>query len=223
MNLAYTVVTTSIKSLTRFLCNIDDRQLVNVPDHGPLIIACNHVNFLDAPLMYTHLQPRDITGFAKVETWDNPAMGYLFDLWGAIPIQRGEADTSAMRSAFEALKQGKILAIAPEGTRSGHGRLARGHPGIVIVAQHSRVPILPLAYHGGEKLRDNLNRLKKTDFYIRVGRLFTLKFPEGKLERVVRNQMVEEVMYQIAQLLPEGYRGHYSDLSKATTDYLNFA
>lgn len=222
MNLAFTVVTTSIKSLTRILCNIDDTQLINVPEHGPLIIACNHVNFMDAPLVYTHLQPRKLTGFAKAETWQNPAIGLLFDLWGAIPVQRGQADTSAFRSGLEALRQGKILGIAPEGTRSGHGRLQRGLPGIVILAQHSEAPILPLVYYGGEKLLDNINRLKRTDFNIRVGKLFKLIFPEGKLDREVRKKMVDEIMYQMASLLPEEYRGHYSDLTKLTTNYINY-
>jgi 1-acyl-sn-glycerol-3-phosphate acyltransferase len=222
MNLAFTVVTTSIKSLTRILCNIDDTQLINVPEHGPLIIACNHVNFMDAPLVYTHLQPRKLTGFAKAETWQNPAIGLLFDLWGAIPVQRGQADASAFRSGLEALRQGKILGIAPEGTRSGHGRLQRGLPGIVILAQHSEAPILPLVYYGGEKLHDNINRLKRTDFNIRVGKLFKLIFPEGKLDREVRKKMVDEIMYQMASLLPEEYRGHYSDLTKLTTNYINF-
>ena len=77
--------------------------------------------------MFTHLQPRKVTAFAKAETWDNPFMGYLFDLWGAIPIQRGEADTTAFRMALKALQEGKILAITPEGTRSGNGQLAHGH------------------------------------------------------------------------------------------------
>jgi 1-acyl-sn-glycerol-3-phosphate acyltransferase len=222
MNLAFTVVTTSIKSLTRILCNIDDTQLINVPEHGPLLIACNHVNFMDAPLLYTHLQPRKLTGFAKAETWQNPVIGLLFDLWEAIPVQRGQADASAFRSGLEALRQGKILGIAPEGTRSGHGRLQRGLPGIVILAQYSEAPILPLVYYGGEKLHDNINRLKRTDFNIRVGKLFKLIFPEGKLDREVRKKMVDEIMYQMASLLPEEYRGHYSDLTKLTTNYINF-
>lgn len=204
------------------LCNVDDRQLTNVPEHGPLIIACNHINFMDAPLIFTHLQPRNITGFAKAETWDNPAMAFLFNFYGAIPIQRGEADTNAFRSALDALKEGKILIIAPEGTRSGHGRLGRGHPGIVILSHHSQAPILPLVYYGGERLRDNLNRLKRTDFHIRVGNIFRLRFPEGKLDRAVRDIMIEEIMYQIAQLLPDGYRGYYSDLSRATINYINY-
>lgn len=222
MSLAYNVVTTSIKSLTRVLCNVDDSQLIKVPDYGPLIIASNHINFIDVPLVYTHLQPRNITGFAKAETWDNPLMGFLFDLWGAIPIQRGEADTTAMRSALAALNEGKILAIAPEGTRSGNGRLGKGHPGIVMLAHHNNVPILPLVYFGGEQLRDNLNRLKRTDFHIRVGKLFRINYGEGKLDRETRYKIVDEIMYQIALLLPEEYRGYYSDLSRLSTNYLDF-
>lgn len=223
MNLAYAVVTTSIKSLSRLLCNVDDSQLANVPEKGPLIIASNHINFLDVPLMYTHLQPREITGFAKAETWDNPAMALLFDLWGAIPLQRGEADTNAIRSALKALNEGKILGIAPEGTRSGHGRLGKGHAGIVILAYYSRAPILPLAYYGSEHLLDNLNRFRRTDFVIRVGRTFQLRFGDHKPDRLTRDKMVDEVMYQIAHLLPEAYRGYYTDLSRSSTNYLNFA
>ncbi len=223
MSLAHTLVTGSIKSLTRILCNVDDSQLARVPLHGPLIIASNHINFIDIPLVYSHLQPRKITGFVKAETWGNPAMGLLFNLWGAIPIQRGEADTNAFRNGLAALEQGKILGIAPEGTRSGHGKLGMGHPGIVTMAYHSRAPILPLVYYGGEKLRDNLNRLKRTDFYIRVGKIFTLQFPDGKLDREVRNRMIQEIMYQIAVLLPVEYRGHYSDLSRLSTNYLHYA
>jgi 1-acyl-sn-glycerol-3-phosphate acyltransferase len=222
MSLAYSVVTTSIKNLTRILCNVDDSQLINVPEHGPLIIACNHINFMEVPLLYTHLQPRKITGFAKAETWDNPVMGLLFNLWGAIPIQRGEADTTAFRSALAALKQGKILAIAPEGTRSGDGRLGQGFPGIVMLAHHSDTPILPLVYYGGERFRDNINRFKRTDFHIRVGKLFKLSFQEDKFDRDVRNKMVDEIMYQLALFLPVEYRGYYSDTSKITTNYINF-
>jgi 1-acyl-sn-glycerol-3-phosphate acyltransferase len=222
MRLAYSVVTTLIKSLTRILCNVDDSQLSNVPDHGPLIIASNHINFIEVPLVYTHLQPRNITGFAKAETWDNPAMGFLFDLWGAIPIQRDAADSTAFRSALEALKQGKILAIAPEGTRSGHGKLQRGLPGIVMLAHRSDAPILPLVYYGGENLRDNLNRLKRTDFHIRVGKIFKLSFPEGKLDRDLRITLADEIMYQIASLLPQEYRGYYADNSKLSTNYIRF-
>lgn len=222
MSLAFNVVTTSIKSLTRILCNVDDSQLINVPEYGPLIIVSNHINFLEVPLLYTHLQPREITGFAKAETWHNPAMALLFDLWGAIPLQRGEADAKAFRRALEALQQGKILAVAPEGTRSRHGKLQRGLPGIIFLAYHSRAPILPLVYYGGERLSDNLKGLRRTDFHIRVGKMFTLAFPEHKLDHALREAMVGEIMYQMAALLPQEYRGYYTDMTRLSTRFLNF-
>ena len=222
MSITYSVVTTSVKGLTRILCKIDGNELSNVPKHGPLIIASNHINFIEVPLVYTHLQPRQITGFVKAETWENPAMGFLFDLWGGIPIQRGEANSTAFRNALAALKENKILAVAPEGTRSGDGKLKRGQPGIITLAHLSDAPILPLVYYGGEKLRENLNRLKRTDFHIRVGKVFKLSFPEGKHDRELRFKMVDEIMYQIAALLPEEYRGFYADLSKQSINYLKY-
>ncbi len=223
MRLAYAIVTTSIRSLTRILCKVDDTQLINVPATGPLILACNHVNFMDVPLLYTHLQPRTVTGFAKAETWDNPVMGMLFDMWKAIPIRRGEADAHAFRRALEALNEGKILAVAPEGTRSRHGRLQRGLPGIVTLAYHSQAPILPIVYYGGEKIAENLNRLKRTDFYIRVGKVFNLSFPKHQLDREVRAEMVNEIMYQIAALLPVEYRGYYTDEANRSEKYIHYA
>lgn len=222
MSLAYSIVTSSIKILTRILCKVDGSQLNNVPERGPLIIVSNHINFIEVPVVYTHLQPRRITGFVKAETWDNPAMGFLFDLWGGIPVQRGEADSTAIRTALEALKQEKMLAIAPEGTRSGDGKLKRGLPGIVMLAHLSDAPILPLVYYGGEKIRDNLNHLKRTDFHIRVGKVFKLVYPRGKPDRDLRAAMTDEIMYQIASLLPEEYRGYYSDTSKFSTNFIRY-
>jgi 1-acyl-sn-glycerol-3-phosphate acyltransferase len=216
------VVSTTIKRLTRILCRVDDAQLAHVPAQGPLILIANHVNFLEVPLLYTHLQPRPVTGFAKIETWHNPAMGFLFDLYGAIPLRRGEADVAAFRRGLAILEVGHILAVAPEGTRSGHGRLGRGHPGVVMLALRSGAPLLPMAYYGGESLRQNVARLRRTDFHIVVGRPFYLDAGGVKMTREVRQQMVDEIMYQLAALLPPAYRGHYSNLAVATEQYLRF-
>jgi 1-acyl-sn-glycerol-3-phosphate acyltransferase len=216
------VVGTTIKRLTRILCRVDDAQLARVPARGPLILIANHVNFLEVPLLYTHLQPRPVTGFAKIETWHNPAMGLLFDLYGAIPLRRGEADVAAFRRGLAILEVGHILAVAPEGTRSGHGRLGRGHPGVVMLALRSGAPLLPMAYYGGESLRQNVARLRRTDFHIVVGRPFYLDAGGVKMTREVRQQMVDEIMYQLAALLPPAYRGHYSNLAAATEQYIRF-
>jgi 1-acyl-sn-glycerol-3-phosphate acyltransferase len=223
MTLAYQVVTSTIKGLTRFLCQVDDAQLSRVPERGPLIIVTNHVNFLELPLIYTHLQPRPVTGFAKAENVRNPLFGpLLFGLWGGIPLHRGEADVAALRRALRALEAGQILAVAPEGTRSGHGRLQRGHPGIVWLALRSGAPLLPVACYGGELFWRNLTRLRRTDFRIVVGRPFLLKADGAKVTRQVRRQMADETMYQVAALLPLAYRGVYSNLEAATETYLRF-
>jgi len=222
MSIASYVVNNSIKQLTRLLCRIDDNQFARIPTKGPLIIATNHINFLEIPLLYTHLLPRPVTGFAKAETWDNPAMAYLFDLWQAIPIHRGEPDLKAIRLGLEALKNEKILAIAPEGTRSGHGRLGKGHPGIVLLAMQSGAPILPVVYYGGEQLSRNLTRMQRTNFHVVVGNQFYISANERRITRSVRQKMTDEVMYQLAALLPPYYQGHYFDSHKASESYLRF-
>ena len=223
MTLTYQVVTSTLKGLTRLLCRVDDAQLERVPAQGPLIIVANHVNFLEAPLIYTHLQPRPVTGFAKAETWENPVLGALFSLGRAIPLRRGEADIAALRQALKALEAGQILAITPEGTRSGHGRLQPGHPGVVLLALRSGAPLLPVVYHGGELFWRNLSRLRRTDFHIVVGQPFYLDADGVKVTHQVRQQMVDEIMYQVAALLPPAYRGVYSDLAAATEAYLRFS
>ena len=223
MRLTYRVVTSSIKGLTRFLCRIDDEQLVRMPERGPLILAVNHINFLEAPIFYTHLHPRPVTGFVKAENLEHPFFGpLLFGLWGGIPIRRGEADMTAFRQALAALEEGQILAVAPEGTRSGDGHLQQGRPGIAFLTLRSGAPVLPMICYGGETFWDNLSHLRRTDFRIVVGQPFHLDADGVKVTRQVRQQMTDEIMYQMAALLPPAYRGVYSDLAAATETYLCF-
>lgn len=221
MSLAFWTVTYTIKGLTRLLCRVDDRQLARVPRRGPLILVCNHINFMEVPVMYTHLQPRPLTGFAKSETWDNPLLAPLFDLWGAIPLQRGEADSTAIRKGLQALEQGKIVTITPEGTRSNHGCLQRGHPGVVTLALHSKAPLLPLVYFGHELIKNDLRRFRRTDFTISVGRPFILDLPSKRIDHAMRQAITDEIMDQLAILLPVEYRGVYSEI-KPNTQYLRY-
>jgi 1-acyl-sn-glycerol-3-phosphate acyltransferase len=222
MSLAFKAATYSIKGLTRLGCKIDDRELGKIAPHGPLIVVSNHISFLEVPVIYTHLQPRPVTGFAKAESWNNPLYRVLFNLWGAIPIRRGEADLMAMRKGIEALKAGKILGISPEGTRSRDGRLRNAHPGVVTLALNSGAPLQPLVYYGGESLKHNLRRMRRTHFHIRVGEPFYLDLRGDKPTKEVRQKMVDEIMYQLAALLPPAYRGVYAGLDSATQKYLHF-
>jgi len=223
MTLTKRVVDSTISGLLRLLCRVYKDQLEKVPTRGPLILLTNHINFLEIPVLHTHLRPRPMTGLAKAESWDNFIIGFLFNLWGAIPIRRGEADMRALRQGLAALKEGYILAIAPEGTRSGHGRLQRGHPGVAMMALQSGAPLLPLVFYGGEKFKRNLSRLRRTPFHIVVGQPFHLHTDGVKVRREIRRQMTDEVMYQLAALLPPAYRGHYANLDAATERFLRFS
>jgi 1-acyl-sn-glycerol-3-phosphate acyltransferase len=212
-----------IRVWTSILCRIEGDPLAQVPKQGPLILAVNHINSLEVPLLFAHLQPRRLIGLAKIETWNNMFMGWLFDLWKAIPIRRGEADLDALRRCLTVLEAGEILGVAPEGTRSYNGHLLRGQPGVTLIALHSGAPILPIAHWGGENFKANLKRLKRTEFHIRVGRSFTLDANGEKVNGEIRQKMVDEIMYQLAVLMPEDYRGEYKDCSHPPTKYLRFA
>ncbi len=222
MRLQKRLALTVTKALIKLTCRVDDTQLARVPAQGPLIIIANHINFLEAPVMYIYMQPRIVTGFAKAEHWNKPFTRWLLDLCEAIPLERGEADMEAIRAALAALEKGLILAVAPEGTRSYHGRLQQGRPGTAMIALHSGAPVLPLAYYGGERFNENIRRLRRTDFHIAVGQPFHIDTGGERVTRQIRQQITDEMMYQLATLLPPEYRGVYADLDAATTTYLRF-
>lgn len=210
MRPASRIVTPLIKAVLSSICRIDGAELAKVPDRGPLIVVMNHINFLEVPLIFAFLLPRPMTGLVKQETWNNPILGAMAELWEAIPIDRAGTDLQAMRRSLDALAEGRILLVAPEGTRSGHGRLQKGHGGVIQLAARSGAPLLPLAHWGGESFWDNLHKPRRTAFHIRVGEAFTLDLEGQVLGRSVRERATEEVMRRIAALLPESYRGIYS-------------
>jgi 1-acyl-sn-glycerol-3-phosphate acyltransferase len=222
MKLTDVVMAALMRGVTNVLCRVHEEGLASIPMRGPFILVANHVNFLEIPVLYTYLQPRRVTTLAKAETWHNPFLALLFDAGGAIPLRRGQADVVAIRRGLAVLEAGDILALAPEGTRSNDGILQRGHPGIGLLALRSKAPLIPLAFHGSEQYRANLPRLRRTDFYIRVGEPFTVDAGGARVRGVVRQQIVDEIMYEIASLLPPAYRGAYSDMTAKTQDYLRF-
>ena len=211
-----------IKGLFYLLCRVDDAQLERVPSKGPLILVVNHVNFLEVPVLLAHLSLRPVSALVKAENWDHYWARNFFEFGNSIPIRRGVIDFEAFRLAKAALKNEKIVAIAPEGTRSNDGRLQQGRSGIVLLAMRSGAPMQPLVYYGGEKFRENVKHIRRTDFHIVTGSPFRLNPQRAGLERAVREKITAEIMYQLAALLPPAYRGAYSDLSQASEDSLLF-
>ena len=91
----------------------------------------------------------------------------------------------------------------------------------MILALRSGAPILPIAHWGGEDHFRNLLRFKRTHFHIRVGEPFTLNTEGVKISGEVRQQVVDEMMYELAALLPQEYRGEYSNMNKSTKKYID--
>lgn len=203
-----------VKLGTGILCRIDAPDIHKVPMRGPLIVIANHTGQLEVAVFFGQLQPRPMTGWAKMEAWDNAFLNWLFTLWGLIPVRRGEGDTSALRKALKALEDGYIFGIAPEGTRNKTGRLKRAHPGAVMLAIHSGATILPVAHWGGEAFLKNLPRLKRTDFHIRVGKPFRLNLEGTRVTREIRQQIADEMMLRLAELMPPEYHGAYENVTK---------
>jgi len=204
------------------ICRIDDAELIKIPKQGPLIIYTNHVNILEIPILYTHLQPRRVHGMLLAERWKIPVLNLALNVTETIPLQRGEADIDSIRKGLQALEKGEMVVIAPEGTRSHNGVLQAAHPGVVLLALHSRAPVLPMINFGAENYDHNLSKLRRTDFHLRVGKQFHLDDRGEKVTRQVREKMLEEMMYQIATILPPQYRGYYAELSTLSTHYIQF-
>jgi 1-acyl-sn-glycerol-3-phosphate acyltransferase len=223
MNIARWIVTYGCKLGLEVMCRIRKENWESIPHEGPLLAYANHTGMVEAPVMYTQLQPRPkTTALAKVETWDNWFLNWVFNLWEIIPIRRGEADMDALRKSLEMLEKGYILGISPEGTRSRNGKLLRAHGGVAMLALKSGAPLIPVAHWGGENFGANVKKFKRTDFNIRVGRQFYLDDHGQRVSKEIRQQMADEMMYQLAKLLPEEYRGEYSDIENATEKYLRF-
>jgi 1-acyl-sn-glycerol-3-phosphate acyltransferase len=222
MTFALNLINTPMKAILRTIMDIDDSEVKKIPMEGPLILATNHINSMDAPVGFTHLHPREMSAFVKIETWDNPVLGALFNVWQGIPIHRGEVDFEAFSKAQQLLKEKKILIVAPEGTRSKDGKLNKGFPGIVLLAMRSGVPILPVVFYGNESFNDNIKRLRRTKMVIRVGEQFRVKFDNERPSKELREEVTDEIMYQIAKLLPAEYHGVYSDMNQASVKHLEF-
>lgn len=209
-----------LRFVFQIVCRINPDDFKKVPVEGPLILVGNHINFLEVPVFLPHVDHPNVIGIAKRETWKNPLFNFLFNQWGIIPIDRGMVDREAFRLTEEALKQGKVIAVSPEGTRSKDGCLMQGKPGVVAIAHRSNAPLLPVAFYGYENFWQNFKRFKKTDFKVVVGEPFRLNLNGHALSRDVRQEAADEIMMKIAELLPEKYHGYYQSDNHRAYKYL---
>jgi 1-acyl-sn-glycerol-3-phosphate acyltransferase len=219
MSLRHTLVTSSLRVLVSLVFRVHDEALRQVPMHGPLILVCNHVHIWEIPANYTHLLPRRTIGMVLAKRWKNQFFSYILDTVDAIPLERDELDVDALRNALQVLKEGGIIAIDPEGTRSGTGILGEGYPGAVLLAVKSGAPLLPMVHYGSENYRENMRRIRRTDMNYAVGKLFHVR-TDVPINHESRQQAADEIMAQMAALLPEQYRGRYGEMAGKEPGYL---
>jgi 1-acyl-sn-glycerol-3-phosphate acyltransferase len=139
----------------RLLYRLDARGLDNVPPGG-FVLAANHTSSLDPwPLGFPLWPHRQLHFMAKVELF-NPILGPLLRAGGAFPVRRGERDAQAIETAVRLCKEGRIVAMFPEGTRKEKGLRKkfehRPRTGSARIALAARVPLVPAAIRGTEQL-----------------------------------------------------------------------
>jgi 1-acyl-sn-glycerol-3-phosphate acyltransferase len=127
----------------------------HVPRRGPAILACNHVSYLDWLFLPLVVRWRHISFLAKLEYFTRPGLRgrlqrFFFTNTGQVPVDRSGSDASAaaLATAARLLREGRLVGIFPEGSRSRDGRLNRGRTGLARVAAETGVPVVPCATVG---------------------------------------------------------------------------
>jgi 1-acyl-sn-glycerol-3-phosphate acyltransferase len=127
-------------------------------------------------------------------------------------MDRTTTDFAAMRDALNQLRQGAIVGIAPEGTRSREFRgLLEGKPGAALMASRASVPIVPVGIIGSEKINAHFLKLKRPPVTVRVGEAYMLPEIDQDDRQGWLARNTDEIMCRIAALLPAEYRGFYKD------------
>lgn len=184
--------------------------LEHIPRQGAALIVMNHLGDADF-IVGVAVGPRLPDLIAKAELYDIPVLGRLLRAYGAIWVHRGQPDRRAIRAALEALAEGRLLGIAPEGRESLTGALEEGTEGAAFLAIKADVPVIPVTYTGTENshLLGNLKRLRRTPITLTVGAPFRLpSHPERKIALQIGTQAI---MQSLARQLPPEYRGVYSE------------
>ena len=119
----------------------------NVPDEGGALMISNHQSYLDPAILGAQLR-RPMSYLAKSELWKNPVFGRLISNLYAFPVRQGAGDVGAIKETINRLREGHLLNIFPEGSRTEDGKLLPIQPGVALVIRRAGVPVVPAVVDG---------------------------------------------------------------------------
>ncbi|HUD42984.1 MAG TPA: MFS transporter [Dokdonella sp.] len=139
-------------ALTRLLYRVELHGIeANVPDEGPALLVCNHVSYMDALLIAGQV-PRPIRFVMDHRIFSIPVLSWIFRTAKAIPIAGAREDPVLLERAFEAIDQaladGELVAIFPEGALTRDGEIAPFRSGVERILARRAVPVVPMALRG---------------------------------------------------------------------------
>jgi 1-acyl-sn-glycerol-3-phosphate acyltransferase len=183
----------------------------HLPSTGPYIVVLNHTSAVDTPVLLLAF-PLQKWRFFAVEKWRrHPIFGPLMGWLGAIYIARDDVNRHQMRQALDAIAEGIVFGMAPEGTRSKTGQMNTAKDGAAYLAARTGVPILPVGLENTDVLFANFKQLKRTTVHVHIGPAFHLP----PLEHRVRSQdlpaYTHYIMIHLAAKLPARYHGAYAN------------
>lgn len=204
--------------LMRVTCRPTVVGAEHLPERGGAILASNHLAVADSfflPLMIK----RRVTFLAKGEYFTSPGVrGWFkrqfFSAAGQVPIDRSSASAAqaALDTGVRLLSEGHLLGIYPEGTRSPDGRLYKGKTGVARMALEAKVPVIPVAMIGTDKVNPIGSRMwRPHPVEIRFGAPLDFSRYDGMAgDRFVERSMVDEIMYALMELSGQEYVDLYA-------------
>lgn len=163
----------------------------NVPKEGPLIFCGNHRSYLDPPLLVATAK-RDMKFLAKEELYKNKFLAFLGWAFEAIPVKRDEKDISAIKTSLKDLKEGKCIALFPEGTRNGLEKGEKVKDGVAFFAVRSGAKVVPCGIKGGTKENRKVT--------ITYGKPLDYSKYKGSKDKEILDKITNEVMENIINL-----------------------
>lgn len=139
----YSILKFILTPFVRVLYRVRVEGYENLPKNESYILCANHASAID-PLLVGSAFPKRIYCMAKAELFERKMVGWFLKNIGAFPVKRGEADIGSIKTSLKLLKNGKIMGIFPEGTRSKDDKV-KAEPGLAMLAIKAKVPIVPMA------------------------------------------------------------------------------